>query len=556
MKRFGFFLALLLLPVLAASQTMITGTLKTADGKVPPAADLHLTGIGGSYNEPMQTKSVTGGKFQVEVKDAGLYKLWFTAANHQAFGVPLVIESISGVDKKIDLAVQLRPYSYKSELGELKIIGEWNKFNLRSGEPMTKQADGSFVYEREASGNEIAYQVVGADGDGHSINGTMSDKFIYDGGGDYQSVVKASGGKVRIVFEPKKLLRMMAENLPSVKFDKAHAHLEEIASFEKQLDVQRNAAMKAYLGAQAKGEDMKKFRFDYEPLYTNLKVAMNDQKNPLPLRQFAAVSLASFPFAEVNVMNDSLFADAIRKFVPAESLMWAASMDGTNNICFTKDKTEQERRMRMFVDKNPDRSVRVNMLLTMTALASQRGESEKLVSLLEEMKSKYGDTQEAQFALKRFKPNASVAVGKAVPAFEVKLLGGETVSNKSMLGKYYMMDFWAVWCGPCVVEMPKLHEAYGKFKGKQGFEVLSLSFDQKQEDITKFRAERFKMPWLHTFVEGGFEGAISKNFEVIGIPKPVLIDPKGNIVATEDDLRGENLENTLAKFLGEPTKNN
>ena len=57
------------------------------------------------------------------------------------------------------------------------------------------------------------------------------------------------------------------------------------------------------------------------------------------------------------------------------------------------------------------------------------------------------------------------------------------------------------------------------------------------------------MPWLHTFVEGGFNSELAKTFEVLGIPKPILVSPKGIILATEDDLRGPRLERTLSKYL-------
>jgi len=59
------------------------------------------------------------------------------------------------------------------------------------------------------------------------------------------------------------------------------------------------------------------------------------------------------------------------------------------------------------------------------------------------------------------------------------------------------------------------------------------------------------MPWLHAFVEKGFESDLAKRFEVMGIPKPILVDENGNILALETDLRGENLEKTLEKFLGD-----
>jgi hypothetical protein len=101
--------------------------------------------------------------------------------------------------------------------------------------------------------------------------------------------------------------------------------------------------------------------------------------------------------------------------------------------------------------------------------------------------------------------------------------------------------------------MPNLHKAYEKFKDKN-FAILSLSFDPKPEDIAKFRSEKWKMPWLHTFVEGGFASDLAKAFQVMGIPKPILVDGNTNtILATEMDLRGERLEKTLASVLKDGT---
>jgi hypothetical protein len=57
------------------------------------------------------------------------------------------------------------------------------------------------------------------------------------------------------------------------------------------------------------------------------------------------------------------------------------------------------------------------------------------------------------------------------------------------------------------------------------------------------------MPWHHAFVAGGFASPVAQAYGVQGIPKPLLISPEGIIVASGGQLRGENLEKTLATFL-------
>ncbi len=142
-----------------------------------------------------------------------------------------------------------------------------------------------------------------------------------------------------------------------------------------------------------------------------------------------------------------------------------------------------------------------------------------------------------------------IMVGKPVPDFEVTLLDGqEKVSNKSLKGKFYLLDFWASWCGPCVGEMENLHKAYEKFKDKN-FVILSLSLDHNIEGLTKFRANRWEMPWLHAYMHNETNKKMLETFEISSIPMPIFVGFDGRIIATATSLRGDNLQKTLADFL-------
>jgi thiol-disulfide isomerase/thioredoxin len=143
-------------------------------------------------------------------------------------------------------------------------------------------------------------------------------------------------------------------------------------------------------------------------------------------------------------------------------------------------------------------------------------------------------------------PDSKIQVGKTIPAFSVPALEDPSTAYTpdSFLGKIYLLDFWATWCGPCVGEQETLHKAYQKYED-QGFEILSFSMDGGPEDVRKFRKEKWPMPWLHTFVTGGFGSETAKTFELEGIPKPILVDRRGMIIATFEDLTGSSLDATL-----------
>ncbi len=140
--------------------------------------------------------------------------------------------------------------------------------------------------------------------------------------------------------------------------------------------------------------------------------------------------------------------------------------------------------------------------------------------------------------------------GNTIPAFTVEELDkpGTRLTPASFKGKYWLLDFWATWCGPCKGELPFVHRAYARFH-PAGLEILSISSDLKAENIAAFRKDpEHPMPWHHAFPQGKAREDLMNLFQVRGIPHVLLIGPDGKII-TLDNLRGEDLEKTLAKYL-------
>lgn len=205
-------------------------------------------------------------------------------------------------------------------------------------------------------------------------------------------------------------------------------------------------------------------------------------------------------------------------------------------------------------EQHPDADVQAYVLLhgLETAHAARReGRAQRYFDLLQS--DRFFETDPGLIAAGVFARYATrIRVGAPVPAFAVPGLGsGQIVSRESLLGNVYLVDFWAGWCLPCIREMPTLHAAYERFGGR-GFEILSVSMDDSAASVDAFRADRFPMPWLHVWNGDGFGGGMAQAFEVRAIPKPVLVGPDGTILVTSSaDLRGANLERTLAALLGE-----
>ena len=140
--------------------------------------------------------------------------------------------------------------------------------------------------------------------------------------------------------------------------------------------------------------------------------------------------------------------------------------------------------------------------------------------------------------------------GVAFPSFRLAAIGGGVaeITNASFRGKLTLIDFWATWCTPCIEEMPVLHRAFERFKGR-GFTILSVSSDESVATVDKLRTGKWPMPWLHAWSGAGLDTAPLKAMGVLGLPTAVLVDSTGTIVAVNTGLRGDALERTLAGLL-------
>jgi len=113
----------------------------------------------------------------------------------------------------------------------------------------------------------------------------------------------------------------------------------------------------------------------------------------------------------------------------------------------------------------------------------------------------------------------------------------ETVDISAVKQKpYFGLYFSAHWCPPCRAFTPQLIQTYKKLKEKgKEFEIIFLSSDKDQHSFDEYFGT---MPWLAApFSEREAKNALSKHFEVHGIPTFVVLSSDGKIV--NGNARGE-----------------
>jgi len=64
-----------------------------------------------------------------------------------------------------------------------------------------------------------------------------------------------------------------------------------------------------------------------------------------------------------------------------------------------------------------------------------------------------------------------------VPDFSVETLAGDTLSSSDLKGQITIINFWATWCGPCVVEIPELVALQEDWSDRP-FQMIGVSMDE------------------------------------------------------------------------------
>ena len=135
-------------------------------------------------------------------------------------------------------------------------------------------------------------------------------------------------------------------------------------------------------------------------------------------------------------------------------------------------------------------------------------------------------------------------IGAPAPDVTVHDLAGKPVRLADFRGKYVLVDFWATWCAPCTVEIPRMQAAYAKYKAK-GFEIVAVSLDEAKGVVDDYVKAR-KLPWKQVH-NATSDGDLVEAFGVKTIPATFLIDPAGKIVRLE--LRGVALDRALETLI-------
>ncbi len=139
-----------------------------------------------------------------------------------------------------------------------------------------------------------------------------------------------------------------------------------------------------------------------------------------------------------------------------------------------------------------------------------------------------------------------LAPGTVAPDIEGLALDGKPFNSGALRGKWVLVDFWATWCGPCRAEMPNLKKIFDAHGKNKQFAMVSISTDKTLDDVRKY-VQTNQYNWHHVFLPDGSKSNTYRNYNVHGIPRILLVNPKGVVVA--NGLRGEAIMTAVSNAL-------
>jgi thiol-disulfide isomerase/thioredoxin len=141
-------------------------------------------------------------------------------------------------------------------------------------------------------------------------------------------------------------------------------------------------------------------------------------------------------------------------------------------------------------------------------------------------------------------------IGKAAPAFDpMNWVNGEAISQEELKGKVVLLDFWAVWCGPCIATFPELRKWHDEYsdkglviigvtneygyvwdeeteKAKRATDPASVTTEDELAMLGKF-IKSYELRHRTMVTPKGSE--MSTNYGVTGIPHVAILDQDGKV---------------------------
>ena len=181
-----------------------------------------------------------------------------------------------------------------------------------------------------------------------------------------------------------------------------------------------------------------------------------------------------------------------------------ALLSTLNRVEFDENLIEYEKRM----------NIALEPLKKLNDYEKERGRITKIVASWRERKDDYDNM-----------PND----GDMSIDFSYPNISSEMIPLSSFRGRLVYVDVWATWCGPCIAEIPSLERLQKDYENMD-IVFLSVSVDTDKEAWEKMLTED-QLGGVQLWADGWSQ--ITKSYAIFGIPRFMLVDKSGELIAVD-----------------------
>ena len=492
------------------------------------------------------------GEFKVEVQPPGLFRLQFSGLYHDPYEIPIYLAEADTV--QVDVIISESVYTKEQDvLGVYLYMYDSGEMNRSIVSINSKDEAGRFLLNIPAGLDSVSYDLKAELGRAH---GPVADRFTLGRDGSYEATIYPQNRRdTTIAIDVESLPGESTEPGFSIRNSPftTRQFAEVYADFER-----RDRKSRAHL-IKLRNDGVASYdrKYDWQRDIRELRRQLKREKDPFK-RQVRYLMLLHAEFLDQYLdwePSKELAQEVIESISPTSPLLsyWPILIQGVIDSASKPDKHFGEPQKDLFELQNsagpyaeyvhalshshPDSSAYRTFLSSAIAWSFRQKQFETFELYYDEYMDAFKGTERAKRLEQQYNPQKRVASGSKVPDFDFVSMDDPAVTYtpEKLLGTNYIISFWATWCGPCITKMEDLHRMHAHYEGDD-FEILSVSLNFREEDARVFRADKWPMPWLNTHLNDWEpDKGVLEDFELIGLPKTILVDKKGDIVAVESD---------------------
>lgn len=115
-------------------------------------------------------------------------------------------------------------------------------------------------------------------------------------------------------------------------------------------------------------------------------------------------------------------------------------------------------------------------------------------------------------------------VERLVPEFSLMGMDNRQWDAESLSGKFWVVNFWATWCPPCIEEIPSMNKAW-EILEPEGIGMLAINAGEGRAAVEEFLG---KIPIDFPTLLGDMDSL--PNWSARALPTTLVIDKSGKVV--------------------------